>query len=89
MIFKRCIRRGVDLELKEKKDVLILTGGGDGSPNDVIKRANIIFRHINVKSIGKVLSLNTNKKPANQDTKALNRVKELALKLNELNKANY
>jgi multimeric flavodoxin WrbA len=84
----RCIRKEVDFELKEKNGVLILTGGGDGSPDDAIRRANIIFRHINVKPIGKVLSLNTNKKSANQDAQALNRVKELALNLNELNKAN-
>lgn len=82
----RCIKKDKNFKLKEKNGVLILTGGGDGSIEPAVSRANIIFRQINVQSIGSIVSLKTNDIPAYEDVKALNRAKELALSLNELNK---
>ena len=78
----RRIRKDNEFSLKKKKGVLILTGGGDGSPEPAINRANIIFRQINIESIGTVLSLRTDDIPANKDLEALSKARELALKLN-------
>lgn len=79
----RCIRKDPDFKLKKKNGALIITGGGDGSPEPAIRRANIIFRHINTEPIGAVLSLHTNDIPAKEDIEALGKARELALKLNE------
>jgi len=80
----RCIRKDTKLKLKKKNAVLVITGGGDGSPQPAIDRANIIFRHINAELIGTILSLQTNEIPAKEDFKALSEARELALRLNEL-----
>lgn len=82
----RCIRKDLDFQLKKKNGVLIITGGGDGSPEPAIRRANIIFRHINAELVGTVLSLKTNKIPAKEDEMAMAVAGKLALKLNELHK---
>lgn len=80
----RSIQKDPNFKLKRKNGTLIITGGGDGSPEPAINRANIIFRQMNVESIGTVLSLHTNDIPAKEDVEALSRARELALKLNEL-----
>ncbi|WP_055665700.1 flavodoxin family protein [Desnuesiella massiliensis] len=82
----RCIRKDSNFKLKNKNGVLVLTGGGDGSPNTAIASANIIFRHINTKLIGTVLSLQTNDIPANEDVEALSKAKDLAFRLSDLYK---
>lgn len=81
----RSIRKETDFKLKKKNGVLIITGGGDGSSEPAIKRANIIFRRINAEPVGTVLSLQTNNTPAKEDIEALSKAQELALKLNQLN----
>lgn len=80
----RCIRKEVNFKLKKKNSVLLITGGGDGSPNSAISRANIIFRQINAELIGTVLSLQTNDIPAKQDKAALSKARDFALQLNKL-----
>ncbi len=82
----RCIRKDTKFNLKRKNAVLVITGGGDGNPESAIKRASIIFRHINAESIGSILSLATNHIPAKEDVEALRKARELALTLNELSK---
>lgn len=84
----RCIKKDKNFKLKEKNGVLILTGGGDGSIEPAVNRANIIFRHINAQSIGSVVSLKTNDIPACENVNALNRARELAFRLNELDENN-
>lgn len=80
----RHIQKDTNFKLKQKNAVLIITGGGDGSPEPAKRRANIIFRHINAESIGTILSLKTDAVPAKDDIEALSKARELALKLNEL-----
>jgi multimeric flavodoxin WrbA len=86
---KRCIRKDSSFQLKKKNAVLVITGGGDGSTEPAVNRANIIFRHINAQSIGTVLSLRTNDIPANEDREAMCSARDLASKLNALNKPLY
>lgn len=80
---QRCIRKISDFKLKNKKGVLIITGGGDGKPDPAIERAKIIFRHVNAEIIGEIFSLNTDTIPAKEDLKALEKAKALALRLND------
>lgn len=82
---RRVIKKDIGFKLKEKNGVLIITGGGDGSPDPAIARANVFFRHINAKPIGTVLSLQTNDIPSENDAKALSKAKEISLHLNRLN----
>lgn len=82
----RCIRKDINFKLNKKYGALIITGGGDGSPEPAIRRANIIFRQINAESIGTVMSLKTDEIPAKEDNKALIEAHDLALRLNELYK---
>ncbi len=84
----RCIKKNKNFKLKEKSGVLVLTGGGDGSIEPAVNRANIIFRQINAQPIGRVVSLKTNDIPTYDDVNALNRAKELSFCLNELNRNN-
>lgn len=82
----RCMRKDINFHLKKKNGALIITGGGDGSPEPAIRMANIIFRHINAELVGTVVSLRTNEIPAKEDEMALAEADKLALKLNELHK---
>ncbi|MCM1988257.1 flavodoxin family protein [Oceanirhabdus seepicola] len=82
----RCLKKDSYFQLKRKKGALLITGGGDGSPELGIRSANIIFRQMNAESIGTVSSLKTNKIPAKEHTEALSKAREFALRLNELNK---
>jgi len=82
----RCIRKDTDFKLKSKKGVVVITGGGDGSPEPALRSTRIIFRHINTESIGTVSSLQTNNIPAKEDAEALSKARELALRLNVINK---
>ncbi|MCH4889601.1 flavodoxin family protein [Acidaminobacter sp. JC074] len=83
---QRVMKKDESFKLKEKNGLLILTGGGDGKPTPAIDRAGIIFRFINAKSIGTIMSLNTNNVSATHDQVALAQAREYALKLNELHK---
>lgn len=80
----RRIQKHTDFELKKKNGVLIITGGGDGSPNPAIASANIILKQINAELVGTILSLQTDTVPAKEDDTALGKARELALQLNEL-----
>lgn len=83
---RKYIRNDKDFTLKRKKGLLILTGGGDGSPKPAIASANIIFKYINAQLIGSVFSLLTNDIASKDDIKALNELKEYALILNRADK---
>jgi multimeric flavodoxin WrbA len=84
----RCIRKDIEFNQKKKNGVLIITAGGDTKDYEhASKTANSIFHQINTKSIGSVLSIHTNDIPAKEDTEALRKARELALKLNDLYEA--
>ena len=82
------IKKDDNFKLKKKNGALILAAGGDSRnlENRAIDSANIIFRHINTKSVGIVSTLYTNDIPANEDLEALNNVRKLAFQLNVLYK---
>lgn len=71
---------------KKKKGVLILVGGGDTKILDgAIRTTNAIFKQINTEIIDNIYSLNTNNIPATDDKEALNKAREVAIKLNNIN----
>ena len=56
--------------LKPKKGILILTGGGDGSPDPAIRIAQTAFRFLNVQfdpALDYIRSLHTNRVPVGED----------------------
>ena len=69
---------------KPKKAALILTGGGDGSPEDAIKTAKWIFRFMNADNFwaDMILSLKTDVLPTKDDACAIHRISEVAVRLN-------
>ena len=69
-----------------KNGVLIISPGGDSMNLEgrTIETANILFNHMNTKSIGTVYTLQTDDFPAKENTKALNKACEFALELNRL-----
>ena len=79
---KRVIRKEPFM-FKEKKGILLITGGGDGGEQPAIDTANIIFRQTNTKVIGTVLSLNTDTLPGKDDEKSLADIKAMAEELNK------
>lgn len=83
----RCLRKDNEFKLKSKNGVLVISAGGDSRDLEgrAIRTANIIFRHMNTKSLGIVSTLCTNEIPAAEDMEALNKARELALMLNEAN----
>jgi len=71
-----------EIVLREKKGILMLVGGGDGAPNMAINYASGVFKRLNVSFDDMVLSLNTDRVPAIQDENAVQKVKQIAYKLN-------
>ncbi|MCK8058215.1 MULTISPECIES: flavodoxin family protein [unclassified Fusibacter] len=53
---RRIIQKDSAFKLKPKHGLLILTGGGDGGPGPAIERTSILFRQLNVESVGTVTS---------------------------------
>jgi len=82
---RRCIKKDPEFKLKEKNGVLIITGGGDGSPEPAIDRANVIFRNMNAQNIGTILSLETETIDVKEDIVAMDAAKSIALELNSIN----
>jgi multimeric flavodoxin WrbA len=81
----RCIRKDTDFKLKKKNGVLVISAGGDTRDYERSERtANIIFYQMNTTLIGSVSTIHTNDTPAKNDIEALDKSRELALKLNEL-----
>lgn len=78
----RRIQKDKTFSLKHKKGVLILVGGGDGSPEPAVDTANIFFRHLNAECIDTVMSLNTDKVSAKDDMDAIEGIRRAAERLN-------
>lgn len=80
------IRKDREFRLKNKNGVLVLAGGG-GETKGVEcagKTADIIFKQMNAKLIGTIATLHTDNISAEEDIGAMNKARELALKLNGL-----
>ena len=75
--------RGDKLPFKPKKGAVILVGGGDGSGERAAETARCLLSHLAVKEFHPtVLSHNTNRLPAVDDTAAADGVKSISLFLN-------
>lgn len=72
---------------KAKNGVLILAGGGDGSPTPAVNAARSFFRLMNTTPVAQVQSLKTDDLPAARDTAALEQARQAALLLNRLHGA--
>lgn len=65
--------------------MLVISAGGDTRDYERSSRtANVIFCQMNTTLIGSVSTIHTNGIPAKDDNAALDKARELALKLNEL-----
>jgi len=76
---------GIEKKLKNKTGILILVGGGIGSPDKAIGYARYMFKITNTfyDKNNLVSSLETDRIPAIEDEVAVSKVKQLTLKLND------
>lgn len=72
-------------ELRLKKAALILVGGGDGRPDQAIKLAKWMFENMNANYHAEdtLLSLNTDRIPADKDSASIEKVMKIAGSLND------
>lgn len=72
------------INLRRKEGVLMLTGGGDGRYDCANETASVMFKLINASNVeeNRVFSLNTGKLPACKDIEAINKIKEIAHRIN-------
>ena len=80
------IRRDKEFNLKKKNGALVISAGTDSNNLEerALKTAKHIFSLINTTSIGMACTMHTNNLPAGDDSEALRKARELALKLNGL-----
>jgi len=76
-------RNEVFLSNKKRNGVVFLVGGGNGTGDQALKTAKLLLRVMGADYLDCVLSHNTDNVPAKDDTDALNKVKEIAIKLEE------
>ena len=79
-------RKDSKFNLKKKNGVLVISAGGDSMnlESRTLETANIVFNHMNTKSIGTVDTLQTDHISAKENINALNKANEFALELNKL-----
>jgi NAD(P)H-dependent FMN reductase len=70
--------------LKPKTGAIILTGGGNGSPDAAVKTAKLFLSILKAEITDEniVLSYDTDKTPAKDDICALNKISDIAVRLN-------
>jgi multimeric flavodoxin WrbA len=75
------------MNIRKKTAVLILVGGGDGEPGQAMSLAKLMFKNMNavLEDNNIVLSLNTDEVPAKEDINAINRINDIALRINQMN----
>lgn len=74
----RNFRGEAALTQRKRNGIIILTGGGDGSPERAEKTATILLHHMGAEVIGTVYSHNTNTAPAKNDTEAKREIRTIA-----------
>lgn len=80
------IRKDSTFSLKNKKGVLVISAGGSTDNfKNALSTANIIFNEMNAELVGTVMSVHTDKVPAQKDTAALKKARELVVMLNKAN----
>jgi multimeric flavodoxin WrbA len=70
--------RGTSLAGKRKPGVVLLAGGGDGSPQPALELAQILLRSMNADYLGWAGALHTDALPAREDGLALEQTRRLA-----------
>jgi len=75
------IRHESVLSDKKRKGIIILVGGGDGSPEQPLHMGKLLLHHMGAEYYDSVCSHNTNNTTSNNDIISLNRVQEIARKL--------
>jgi len=72
------------IERRKKEAVMILVGGGDGSPSVAIRQTKTIFSLLWAKLADEnvVMSMDTDHVPAEEDQTAIEQVRDVALRLN-------
>lgn len=74
-----------EIKISNKDAVLIIVGGGDGKPDQAVESAKWMFKKMKavLSDENKVYSLCTDELPAENDSTALERIKEIAFRLNQ------
>lgn len=75
----RCFRKDNKYHLNSKNGVIMLVGGGDGSPELAKKTASILLHQMGAEVVGYICSLSTNHIPARNDKEATLKIREIAL----------
>lgn len=77
-------------ELKRKKAILMIVGGGDGGWEKAMVLAKMMFRQMNAEfdMENTVFSLHTDTLPAKEDADALKKISEIANRINQDNSGN-
>lgn len=68
---------------KKKRGAILLCGGGDGGAATAERTARLVLKEMNADVADIVLSLQTDRVPAREDSVAIEKVHSLAAKLNE------
>lgn len=77
------IRHESVLTDKKRNGVVILTGGGDGSPDRAILTAKCLLNHMGATYFDHVCSHNTNVTPAKDDTEAICKIRTITERIND------
>lgn len=72
------MRHELILTEKKRNGIIILTGGGDGSPDKAKDTASCLLHHMSAEIIGTVCSHNTNEISDRDDAQALEKIKTIA-----------
>ncbi len=71
-----------EAKLKKKRGILVLTGGGNGNPQNALDTAQLIFKFLNVdfnKEKDYIYSLNTNNISAKDDKNVIDMIENLCI----------
>ncbi len=72
------IREDDVLKSKKRNGIIILAGGGDGTPDKAISTAKCLLHHMETEVVGIVYSYNTNSVPAKEDKTAAEEINSIA-----------
>lgn len=79
--------RGEPRVPRDKQGVVILAGGGDGSPKPAESTARTVLHLMHAEHVGTVSTHNTNNVPASEDTLALAAARDMGIQVNNTYKS--
>lgn len=68
---------------KERRGIVMLVGGGSGDVTKALETAKLLLKTMNVTFVDSVVSHNTDNLSAKDDIKALDKIKDIAHKIND------